>query len=135
MCGQDKESEEDALVAILKSLVGECKEVYTNKGAQIETSSDGTNEVQGMSFIMDDDIQNEEGVILGTLPCQLLPKELNPGSFTLPCTIGSLNLYAMEDLGASVNVMPKSIFEHLKLANLKETDMVVEMADMTKKPH
>ncbi|GKA45280.1 hypothetical protein Tco_0738076 [Tanacetum coccineum] len=71
-----QENEEDTLVAILKSLVGECKAVYANKGAQIETSSDGTNE--------------------------LPPKELNPGSFALPCTIGSLNFYAMADLGASV---------------------------------
>ncbi|GJV76744.1 Toll/interleukin-1 receptor domain-containing protein [Tanacetum coccineum] len=39
----------------------------------------------------------------------------------------------LSDIGASVNIMPKSIFEHLKLANLKETIMVVEMADMTKK--
>ncbi|GKD89506.1 reverse transcriptase domain-containing protein [Tanacetum coccineum] len=38
-----------------------------------------------------------------------------------------------EDLGASVNVMPKSIFEHLKLSNLKKIDMIVEMADMTKR--
>nr|GEY30548.1 RNA-directed DNA polymerase, eukaryota, reverse transcriptase zinc-binding domain protein [Tanacetum cinerariifolium] len=37
----------------------------------------------------------------------------------------------MEDLGASVNIMPKSIFAHLKLACLKEIDMVV--ADMMKK--
>ncbi|GJT05809.1 phospholipase-like protein [Tanacetum coccineum] len=83
-----------------QSLVGECKAVYTNKGA---------------------------------LPCQLLPKELNLGSFTLPCTISNLNLYAMANLGASVNVMSKLIFEHLKLANLKETNMVVEMVDMMKK--
>ncbi|GJR44348.1 hypothetical protein Tco_1312451 [Tanacetum coccineum] len=33
-------------------------------------------------------------------------------------------------LGASVNVIPKSIFKHLKLARLKKTDMIVEMADM-----
>nr|GEW57638.1 hypothetical protein [Tanacetum cinerariifolium] len=38
-----------------------------------------------------------------------------------------------KDLGASINVMPKSVFEHLKLANLKETNMLVEMADMAKK--
>ncbi|GJT20797.1 hypothetical protein Tco_0890734, partial [Tanacetum coccineum] len=129
MCGQDKESEEDVLIDILKSLVGECKSVYTNKSTQIETSSRGTNEVQGMSFVADD----EEGDTSGALPCQLPPKELNPGSFTLPCTIGNLNLYAMADLRASVNVMPKSIFEHLKLARFKETNMVVEMADMIKK--
>ncbi|GJR98276.1 phospholipase-like protein [Tanacetum coccineum] len=85
------------------------------------------NTFQGMSFVVDDDIQNGEGVISGALSCQLPPKELNPGSFTLPCT------YAMADLGASVNVMCKLIFKHLKLANLKETDMVVEMADMIKK--
>nr|GEW36731.1 hypothetical protein [Tanacetum cinerariifolium] len=38
-----------------------------------------------------------------------------------------------EDLGASVNVIPKSMFKHLKLANLKKTGMLVEMADMTKR--
>ncbi|GKA40668.1 phospholipase-like protein [Tanacetum coccineum] len=67
------------------------------------------------------------------LPCQLPPKELSPGSFTLPCTIGSLNFYVMEDLGASVNIMRKSMFNHLKLTNLKKTNMLVEMADITKK--
>nr|GEY77255.1 hypothetical protein [Tanacetum cinerariifolium] len=40
-----------------------------------------------------------------------------------------------EDLGAIINVMPKSMFEHLKLANLKETNMLVEMANITKKDH
>ncbi|GJV64373.1 copia protein [Tanacetum coccineum] len=59
--------------------------------------------------------------------------EINPINFTLPCTIGSLNFYAMADLGASVNVIPKSMFEHLKLAQLKKTDMLVEMVDMMKR--
>ncbi|GJX43543.1 phospholipase-like protein [Tanacetum coccineum] len=67
------------------------------------------------------------------LPCQLPLKEINPRNFTLPCTIESLNFYAMADLGASVNVIPNSMFEHLKLDQLKKTDMLVEMADMTKK--
>ncbi|GJR57942.1 mutator type transposase [Tanacetum coccineum] len=65
--------------------------------------------------------------------CQLLPKELNPGNFTLPCTIGNFNFYGMADLGASVNVMPRNTFEYLRLANLRNTNMLVEMADMTKK--
>ncbi|GKE74297.1 putative reverse transcriptase domain-containing protein [Tanacetum coccineum] len=34
---------------------------------------------------------------------------------------------------ASVNVIPKTMFEHLKLAQLKKPDMLVEMADMTKR--
>ncbi|GJU75908.1 phospholipase-like protein [Tanacetum coccineum] len=59
--------------------------------------------------------------------------DLAIGNFTLPCTIRSLNFYAMADLGASVNVIPKSMFKHLKLAQLKKTDMLVEMADMTKR--
>nr|GEZ47690.1 hypothetical protein [Tanacetum cinerariifolium] len=32
-----------------------------------------------------------------------------------------------EDFEASVNVMPKSMFEHLKLANLKETDIEISL--------
>nr|GEW75525.1 hypothetical protein [Tanacetum cinerariifolium] len=67
------------------------------------------------------------------LQCQLLPKELNLGNFTLPCTIGNFNFYGVADLGASVNVMPRNIFEYLRLANLRNTNMLVEMADMTKK--
>ncbi|GJX71503.1 phospholipase-like protein [Tanacetum coccineum] len=39
----------------------------------------------------------------------------------------------MADLGASINVMPRSIFEHLHLTNLKKTNMLCEMADMSKK--
>nr|GEX03882.1 hypothetical protein [Tanacetum cinerariifolium] len=67
------------------------------------------------------------------LQCQLPPKELNPRNFTLPCTIGNFDFYDMADLGASVNVMPRNIFEYLRLANLRNTNMLVEMAVMTKK--
>ncbi|GKE15651.1 phospholipase-like protein [Tanacetum coccineum] len=52
---------------------------------------------------------------------------------SLPCTIGNLKLYVMADLGTSVNLMPKSLFKYSKLADLKETNMVVEMVDMPKK--
>nr|GEY80413.1 hypothetical protein [Tanacetum cinerariifolium]GEZ64862.1 hypothetical protein [Tanacetum cinerariifolium] len=45
----------------------------------------------------------------------------------------NLKLYAMADLGAGVNVMPKSLFKHLNFADLKETRMVVKMVDMIKK--
>nr|GEW91343.1 hypothetical protein [Tanacetum cinerariifolium] len=133
MCGQEEENEEDALITVLKSLAGKCKAVYANEGTQIKTSLNRTKEVYGVSFVTKDDTQDEDDILLGVLPCQLPPKELSPGSFILPCTIGSFNLHAMADLGASVNVMPKLIFEHLKLTNLKKTDFLVEMADMTRK--
>ncbi|GKA49326.1 zinc knuckle CX2CX4HX4C containing protein [Tanacetum coccineum] len=64
---------------------------------------------------------------------QLPTKESNPGNFTLPYTIGNFTFYAMADLGASVNVLPRNIFKYLELTNLSETEMLVEMADMRKK--
>ncbi|GKB21672.1 hypothetical protein Tco_0855595, partial [Tanacetum coccineum] len=64
---------------------------------------------------------------------QLPTKESNPRHFTLPCTIGNFNFYVVADLGASVNVLPRNIFEYLELTNLSETKMLVEMADMRKK--
>ncbi|GKA27114.1 putative reverse transcriptase domain-containing protein, partial [Tanacetum coccineum] len=101
--------------------------MYTDK----KTPHD--NEQHEVSFDNCTQIVQEKVASSKVLPCQLPPKEMNPGNFTLPCTIGSLNFYAMTDLGASVNVIPKSMFEHLKLAQLKKTDMLVEMADMTKR--
>ncbi|GJX11715.1 putative reverse transcriptase domain-containing protein [Tanacetum coccineum] len=77
--------------------------------------------------------QDLKVILLEVLQHQLLPKELNLGSFTLSCTIGKFNFYAMANLGASINVMPRSIFEHLHLTNLKKTNMLCEMADMSKK--
>nr|GEX19981.1 hypothetical protein [Tanacetum cinerariifolium] len=38
-----------------------------------------------------------------------------------------------DNLGAIVNVMPKSVFENLKLPDLKKSNMLVELAGMTKK--
>ncbi|GJZ77576.1 hypothetical protein Tco_0642248 [Tanacetum coccineum] len=67
------------------------------------------------------------------IQCQLPPKELNPRNFTLLCTIGNFTFYGMADIGASVNVMPRNIFEYLRLANLRNINMHFEMADMTKK--
>ncbi|GKC90489.1 hypothetical protein Tco_1151138, partial [Tanacetum coccineum] len=67
------------------------------------------------------------------IQCQLPPKELNPWNFTLPCTIGNFKFYGMANLGASVNVMPRNTFEYLRLANLRNTNMLVKTADMTKK--
>nr|GEV29366.1 hypothetical protein [Tanacetum cinerariifolium] len=94
-------------------------------------SSSKHNNIHGVSDFQV--AQNEEERMTDVLQCQLPPKELNPGNFTLPCTIGNFNFYGMADLGASVNVMPKNIFEYLRLASLRNTNILVEMADMTKK--
>ncbi|GJZ09758.1 putative reverse transcriptase domain-containing protein [Tanacetum coccineum] len=36
-----------------------------------------------------------------------------------------------QDLGTCMNIMPNSVFEYLKLTNLKKTDILVRMANMT----
>ncbi|GJS87605.1 RNA-directed DNA polymerase, eukaryota, reverse transcriptase zinc-binding domain protein [Tanacetum coccineum] len=111
------------------SSTGKCKAIIANDEApRDETSSNGTNELHKVSFIFNDNVQVSKETDEG--PSQLHPEELCLGSFTLPYTIGSLNIYAMADLGASVNIMPRSMLNHLKLTNLKETNMLVEMAGM-----
>ncbi|GJT36296.1 hypothetical protein Tco_0926715 [Tanacetum coccineum] len=60
----------------------------------------------------------------GCLLLRMMTFKMKKGSFQEPYRA---------NLGTSVNVLPKSMFVYLKLANLKETDMVVEMANMTKK--
>ncbi|GJX62581.1 reverse transcriptase domain-containing protein [Tanacetum coccineum] len=108
-----------------KTLSSSSKQIKTVT-ADHETS--GLNKLHGVSFIAGPESDTPE-----VLQHQLPPKELNPGSFTLPCTIGKFNFYAMADLGVGINVMPRSIFEHLHLTHLKKTNMLYETVDMSKK--
>ncbi|GKC61661.1 hypothetical protein Tco_1089259, partial [Tanacetum coccineum] len=44
----------------------------------------------------------------------LPPKEQDPGSFILPCSIGKLDFSnALADLGASISIMPLSMYKRL----------------------
>ncbi|XP_074293810.1 uncharacterized protein LOC141620976 [Silene latifolia] len=61
---------------------------------------------------------------------KLPPKCSDPGMFAIPCTIGDLRFEkAMLDLGASINVIPYAIYEKLKLRPLKDTSVVIQLAD------
>ncbi|XP_027157814.1 uncharacterized protein LOC113759438 [Coffea eugenioides] len=54
----------------------------------------------------------------------------DPGMFTIPCIIGNQRIEkSMLDLGASINVMPLSIFKVLNLGPLKETRVIIQLAD------
>ncbi|GJR63352.1 retrovirus-related pol polyprotein from transposon TNT 1-94 [Tanacetum coccineum] len=65
-----------------------------------------------------------------TLQNKLPPKETDPGSFILPCMIGNHPLSnALADLGASISIMPYSLFKRLELGSLKPIKMAIEMAD------
>ncbi|GJV75371.1 putative reverse transcriptase, RNA-dependent DNA polymerase [Tanacetum coccineum] len=65
-----------------------------------------------------------------TLQNKLPLKETDPGSFILPCIIGNHFMSnALADLGASISVMPYSLFKGLGLGSLKPIKMTIEMAD------
>src|ERR1044072_2913059 len=61
---------------------------------------------------------------------KLPPKLKDPGSFTLPVEFeGKEEVRALCDLGASVNVMPLSMFNRLGIGDLKPTMMCLQLAD------
>ncbi|PNX62491.1 hypothetical protein L195_g061171, partial [Trifolium pratense] len=61
---------------------------------------------------------------------KLPQKKKDPGSFTIPCSIGDLTIgQALCDLGASVNLMPLSIMKKIPGAVAKPTKMSLSLAD------
>ncbi|KAL5563299.1 hypothetical protein UlMin_033046 [Ulmus minor] len=61
---------------------------------------------------------------------KLPPKLKDPGSFTIPCTIDDFNFdKVLCDLGASINLMPLSIFRKLGLGEVKPTTVSLQLAD------
>ncbi|TYG79931.1 hypothetical protein ES288_D02G176800v1, partial [Gossypium darwinii] len=53
----------------------------------------------------------------------------DPGMFSIPCQIGDLKLdRAMLDLGASINFMPRSIYDRVQLGALKDTGLIIQLA-------
>lgn len=52
--------------------------------------------------------------------------------FIIPCRIGNTIFErAMLDLGASINVMPRSVYASLNLGSLKNTAVIIQLADRT----
>ncbi|CAN6552453.1 unnamed protein product [Malus baccata var. baccata] len=70
--------------------------------------------------------ENVSAVLQRKLPT----KCKDPGSFTIPCIIGTTRFeHAMLDLGASINVMPYSIYESMNLGELKKDGVIIQLAD------
>ncbi|XP_042038284.1 uncharacterized protein LOC121784177 [Salvia splendens] len=80
---------------------------------------------------------NEEGIMItdenvsAVIQRNDLPsKKTDPGLFTLPISIGDVQVeHAMCDLGASINVLPHSIYRKLGEAKLVDTDIMIQLAD------
>ncbi|GJV37903.1 reverse transcriptase domain-containing protein [Tanacetum coccineum] len=60
-----------------------------------------------------------------------LPENLgDPGKFLIPCDFPGMDVcHALADLGASINLMPLSIWKKLSLPELTPTRMTLELAD------
>ncbi|KAM6557038.1 hypothetical protein CsatB_004057 [Cannabis sativa] len=63
-----------------------------------------------------------------------LVKHKDPGCPTIPCIIGDHVINkALLDLGASVNLLPYSVYKQLGLGELKPTSMTLQLADRSVK--
>ncbi|GJX17629.1 reverse transcriptase domain-containing protein, partial [Tanacetum coccineum] len=61
---------------------------------------------------------------------KLLEKLGDPGKFLIPCNFPGMDVcHALADLGASINLMPLSIWKKLSLPELTPTRMTLELAD------
>ncbi|GKF17889.1 reverse transcriptase domain-containing protein, partial [Tanacetum coccineum] len=70
--------------------------------------------------------ENCSAVILNKLPKKLR----DPGRFLIPCEFSGINTCnALADLGASINLMPYSVWKNLSLPELTPTCMTLELAD------
>ncbi|CAN6552262.1 unnamed protein product [Malus baccata var. baccata] len=80
-------------------------------------------------------ISNKEVVkvsenVSAVLQRKLPPKCKDPGSFTIPCVIGNTRFeQCMLDLGASINVMPYSVYASMNLGELKQDGVIIQLAD------
>ncbi|CAM8910865.1 unnamed protein product [Rhodiola kirilowii] len=60
-----------------------------------------------------------------------VPKKCkDPGTFTIPCIIGNRKIEnCMLDLGASINVLPYSLYLSLRIGPLKPAGLTIQLAD------
>jgi hypothetical protein len=65
-------------------------------------------------------------MVQGKIP----PKLKDPGAFIVPCTIGDVYVgKALCDLGASINLMPLSIFKKLGIGEARPITVTLQLAD------
>nr|GEU52462.1 reverse transcriptase domain-containing protein [Tanacetum cinerariifolium] len=70
--------------------------------------------------------ENSSAMLLKKLPEKLG----DPGKFLIPCDFPRIDVcHALADLGASINIMPLSIWKKLSLPELTPTRMTLELAD------
>ena len=64
------------------------------------------------------------------LQSKISKKLKDPGSFNIPCSIGTrYNGKALYDLGANINLMPLSVFKQLRVGECRPTTVTLQLAD------
>nr|GEZ17507.1 reverse transcriptase domain-containing protein [Tanacetum cinerariifolium] len=75
---------------------------------------------------------NEIKNMMATVILKKLPKKLgDPGKFLISCGFSELKCKALADLGASINLMPQSVWKKLGLPDLIPTRMTLKLANRT----
>jgi len=73
-------------------------------------------------------LTRESSEIIKKLP----PKLVDPGSFPIPCVIGRETIdKAMCELGASISLLPLSLFKRMGIGELKPTEVTLKLVDRT----
>ncbi|XP_073056926.1 uncharacterized protein [Primulina eburnea] len=79
-------------------------------------------------------VDQVEGEVTEGTRRNLPQKLLDPGEFIVPCEIGGhLVEKVICDSGASINIMPSSLYEKLGLSKMRSTELSVQLADKSVK--
>ncbi|GAU44803.1 hypothetical protein TSUD_291960 [Trifolium subterraneum] len=79
---------------------------------------------------LDDETVNMTEECSAIIQKKLPQKKKDPGSFTIPCSIGNLHVRkTLCDLGASINLMPLSMMKRIPGVVAKPTKMQLSLAD------
>nr|GEY07529.1 DNA-directed DNA polymerase [Tanacetum cinerariifolium] len=84
------------------------------------------------SRLQKEKLREKDGILAANSSEKTSEKLGDPGRFLIPCDFTRFdNCLALADLGASINLMPLSIWRKLRLPTLNDTKMVLELADRT----
>jgi hypothetical protein len=94
--------------------------------------------LEGLDYCQEENKCPDEGMldraISSILQCKLPIKHKDPGCPTISCMIGVSHIEkALLNLGASVNLLPYSVYIQLGLGELKPTSMTLQLADRSVK--
>ncbi|GKB74861.1 reverse transcriptase domain-containing protein [Tanacetum coccineum] len=109
---------------------GELKVITTRSGLVL----DGPSFPMPSPFINPEEDEHVEETLtdpkLAEYTIKKLPEKLrDPGKFLIPCGFSELKCKALDDLGASINLMPLSVWKKLGLPELISTRMTLELAN------